>query len=118
MYGISRDTNLDFLCGRELIQVLVGQYQVILRFDAETTISVEGEFDHVVNGKSQLVDRSLPMSAASLLRLIAKKVDKVEILAMSSVRIGFSNGDQVFLKDSNQGTESFEINAPGTDIVV
>jgi hypothetical protein len=44
MYGLKKTIDLGFLMGREVGQVAIGTYQVVLGFDEDVTIAVEGEF--------------------------------------------------------------------------
>lgn len=41
MYGLPADINLEFLVGRELIQVAVGLHEIVLVFDDNVSISIE-----------------------------------------------------------------------------
>lgn len=117
MYGLPNDVSLDFLCGKELVQLLVGVFQVQLRFDGEIQISVEGEFDHLRNGKP-CNSNGLPNAAASLLVLLGQRVAASRRVGRGDVELTFSRGDVLRLKDSNQNAESYEILAPGIQIVV
>lgn len=118
MYGLPQHITLDFLRNRELIQLLVGQYQLILRFDADISISVESDFDHTRDGKSQLLSGSLPKAAASLLGLVGAKVARVENVGGGQICIHFSTRDVVCIKDSNPDGESYEIVGPNMHIIV
>jgi hypothetical protein len=118
MYGLSADIKLGFLCGRELVQIAVGQFQLILKFDADISISVEGDFDHMRNGKSQLEAESLPEAAASLLRLLGANITHVENRGIGDIYMHFSTGEVVSVSDSNSDTESYEILGPGVHIIV
>jgi hypothetical protein len=39
MYGLSKDLDLNFLNGREVVQVAIGIYQIIFGFDEDVRIS-------------------------------------------------------------------------------
>jgi hypothetical protein len=118
MYGLSEDVKLDFLRNRELIQMLVGQYQLILRFDGDISISIECEFDHIRDGQSQLHSDSLPLAATSLLELVGAKITAVDPIGSGALALRFSNNDILTIKDSNEDSESYEILGPNVQVVV
>jgi len=118
MYGLSKTADIDFLSGRELIQVVVGLYQVTLNFDGDFSISIESEFDHLVGDSSQLSTRSLPIAATSLLRLLGSKVILTRNLGEGEIHLDFGQKGTVRLFDANRNTESYEIHGPGVDIIV
>lgn len=53
LYELAKDADLTFLRGRELIQVAIGIYQVVFRFDQNVTISVEDSFEFTAEAKTQ-----------------------------------------------------------------
>jgi hypothetical protein len=54
MHGLRKDDDLNFLNGRECIQIAIGVYQVQFAFDEDVRISVEGEFRYF-EGADELV---------------------------------------------------------------
>src|SRR5207302_10774915 len=46
MYGLSKDLDLNFLNGREVVQVAIGVYQIQFGFDDDVIIYVESEFNY------------------------------------------------------------------------
>jgi len=118
MYGLDSDVSLTFLHGRELIQILVGAYQLILRFDGDVSISIEGTFDHRRGARSLLTATELPAAACTLLPLIGHSIKTAENVGGGEIRLDFSNEETVCLMDSNKDTESYQIDGPGKQLIV
>lgn len=117
MNGLDTSIDLSFLCGREVIQVAVGIFQVVFAFDEQVSISVESEFrfgfpDHCVwrTGEAQ--------AAAPALRLLGARVEQVRSQGDGTLDLSFSNGDCLTILDSNKEFESYTIIRPGQTIVV
>jgi hypothetical protein len=66
MYGLDKDMDLSFFSEKELLQVCVGEYQIIIRFDGDITLSLECTFEHVT--KHGQVFLGIPLSRSHLVR--------------------------------------------------
>ena len=120
MYGLKKEINLSFLNGRELIQVAVGLYQTIFRFDEDLVISVEGEFRYF-DGQAEWTWRPEPGSsliAARTVALLGTTIESLESNANGTLSLTFSNGQRLTLADSSREYESYQITRPGETIVV
>jgi hypothetical protein len=119
MYGLDKDTDLSFLYEKELLQVCVGEVQIILRFDGDITLYMECDFEHFPkHGQVLLGDSSKPISSSSLLTLLGSSVKGADNIGEGGIELFFSNGDKVRIYDSNEGTESYHITFPEGRIVV
>jgi hypothetical protein len=108
MYPLPADVDLHFLVGLELIQVCVGESQVILNFDRATSISLECPFE--LNG--QIVQ------APELLPLVSHRVTNADAIRPSRVTLTFSNGCSLAFEDSCPEFESYQISSPDRMIIV
>lgn len=120
MYGLKKDVDLSFLTGRELIQVAVGVYQTVFRFDEDVAISVEGEFRYF-DGQAEWTWRPEPgcsLIAARTVALLGATVESFETNANGTLALTFSNGYRLTLADSSRKYESYQITRPGETIVV
>jgi hypothetical protein len=108
MYGLSPQTDLSFLADRELLQVCFGLHQVTLNFECETSVSIESNY--FMNGVSR--DR------AALCSLLGHRVSAARNVGDGSVDLVFSSGDRLYILDSNKDYESYQIVAPGIQIIV
>ncbi len=117
MYGLSKTTNVTFLIGNTLSQICVGLFQLILNFEGDVSISVEGIFEY---GRAGSMPQSgpMPQSACLLIDLLGKEIGGIEILDHGTLAIHFSNGTELTLHDSNANGESYQIVGPGVNIVV
>jgi hypothetical protein len=110
MHGLSEDLDLDFLPGRRLTQVCLGEFQVQMRFDADVTIDVEGEF--TLDGHRRAV-----ADATVLSKLIGHVIGSVTKEGKGDLRLRF--GEHVLiLHDSNREYESYSIQSAHGSIVV
>jgi hypothetical protein len=109
MYGLSRDIDLSFLCGHECIQVCVGWYQVILHLGESVHLSIESQCR--LNG-------AVVKKYDRLCRLVGQTIVDVQNEGCGSIVIKFSKGDVLQIIDNNQNHESYQISAPGLEIIV
>lgn len=120
MHGLRENVDLSFLKGRELIQLCVGHYQTIFKFDEDVAISVEGEFRYS-DGQDELIWRPEPGSpalAARVTTLLGAIVKNLESNASGTLTLIFSNGRRLIVIDSSKEFESYTITRPGQTIVV
>jgi hypothetical protein len=118
MYGLNKNTDLSFLIQRQLEQVAIGLHQVQLNFDQDVSISLECQFDHISNGESLITSKNLPHSASSLLQLIGSKICEVENPGNGNIENIFSDQSIVKIFDNNESYESYQISAPGINLIV
>ena len=119
MYGLDKNVKLDFLAGKELAQVSVGAYQVILRFAGDIEISIEGLSDLADgNGTTTHIHANSPQETARLLVLLKETVGKATNRGDGSVLLTFSNGYSLLITDSNKNFESYQISRPSNDDIV
>jgi hypothetical protein len=120
MHGLKKEIDLSFLNGRELIQVAVGFYQTIFRFDEDLAISVEGEFRYF-DGQTEWIWRPEPGSsliAARTVALLGAAIESLESNTNGTLALTFANGQRLTLADSSREYESYQITRPGATIVV
>jgi hypothetical protein len=120
MYGLDKNVDLSFLKDCELIQLCVGLYQIVFKFDEDVAISVEGEF-HYFNGQNESIWRPEPgasVLAAHTATLLGSRIENFESDANGSLALTFSNGHRLILIDSSKDYQSYDITRPGQTIVV
>lgn len=118
MYGIPEHTDFGFLAGKELSQVCIGAHQLVLNFWPDVTISVEGEFIHLKPGVELMEEVDLPRRSAGLVSLLGSRVDAALVRGTKILRLEFSNAEVLELHDNSEAYESFQVTAPGVDIIV
>jgi len=118
MHGLKENTDLTFLKGREVIQVAIGKDQVIFAFDEDVTISVEGQFEYADKASSSEWRPGSSQVAASAVSLLGTTVESVHGQADGTLKMTFSNGDRLVIRDVSSEYESYQITRPGQTIVV
>jgi Family of unknown function (DUF6188) len=118
MHGLKKQLDLRFLIGRELIQVAIGTYQVIFNFDEDTSIAVEGLFEYTSKANSIQWQPGAVIVAASTVSLLAARVETVDAQPDGTLKLAFSNGDCLIIRDASTEYESYQISRRGETIVV
>lgn len=120
MYGLKKEIDLNFLTGRELIQLSIGVYQVQFGFDEDVRISVESEFRYF-DGQAEWIWRPEPGSssvAARAVVLLGATIESIESKMDGTLTLAFSNQHRLAILDSSKEHESYDITRPGQTIIV
>ena len=120
MYGLSKEIDLSFLNGREVVQVAIGLYQIQFGFDEDVRIAVEGQFAYF-DGQEEWIWRPEPGAAQLAARTIALLGATVQTFAAQedgTLTLNFSNGHRLTIVDNSKEYESYDITRPGQTIIV
>jgi hypothetical protein len=120
MYGLSKDIDLSFLSGREVIQVAIGVYQIQFGLDEDVIISVYSQFSYF-DGQTESIWQPEPgfaQIAARAVALLGATIQAFEGHEDGTLTLTFSNGHRLIVPDSSREYESYEITLPGRTIVV
>jgi hypothetical protein len=120
MYGLSKDLDLNFLNGREVIQVAIGVYQIQFGFDEDVRISVEGQFSYF-DGHDEWVwtpDPGGAQIAARAVALLGATIESFQGHEDGTLKLIFSSGQRLIILDNSKEYESYDITRPGSTIVV
>lgn len=109
MYGLPSDLDLGFIVGSTLLQVCIGQNEVILRFDMEISITIESRFLVRDPSGHEAVFESAPRGAASLVNLLAESVVGVNGDEDGTLRLSFGKGGILEVYDASKEYESYQI---------
>ena len=118
MYRMRKGFDASFLVGQQLLQVAIGVSDVIFNFDQGFRVLATTDFDVHFDGTSKSWSCGNPDSAACVLSLIGQTVSAVQVINEALLRIAFSTGPSVDLKDDSDEFESFTISSPGAVLVV
>lgn len=118
MYGLDKNEDLGFLVEKELEQVCVGRFDLILNFTDDATISLQCEFDHQSEGESIRTSDVLPDAAASLLGVLGNTIVSINNPGDGSLEFTFSGGSKLIVYDSNGSAESYQIESPNGGVIV
>jgi hypothetical protein len=114
MYGLKKEIDLNFLSGRELIQVGIGLHQVQFHFDEDVSVSVGAEFRYF-DGESEWIWLEEPSSVQIASRTAALLGAGITSYASSddgTLSLMFSNGHRLTIVDSSKEYESYDITRP------
>jgi len=111
MYGLTKDAsaNLSFLIGKEICQIGIGSYDVQFNWGSGG-ISVWSKY---LYKPADTADEILwagenPESATRVVRLLKASITSVETSEQGTLRLAFSNGDQLEIFEDER-YESFSI---------
>lgn len=117
MYGLSKERDLSFLLGSELLQVCIGRNEVILNFTADIAITVMSAFS--VRNLESVRDFDEPMAGAlEWVQLLHDTVVEASATDGGGLELRFASGRSVTLLDDSPQFESFWIRFSGGEIIV
>jgi hypothetical protein len=117
MYGLPDDIDLSFLEGATLLQVCLGENEVILRFDPDLSITIESTFRARTPARQGALFRDPRSAAAVLVELISDVITKAHGRTDGTLRLSFSRGGVLEIYDDSKQYESYQIQH-GKDLYV
>ena len=117
MYGLPDDIDLSFLEGATLLQVCLGENEVILRFDPDLSITIESTFRARTPARQEALFRDPRSAAAVLVELISDVITKAQGRTDGTLRLSFSRGGVLEIYDDSKQYESYQIQH-GEDLYV
>jgi hypothetical protein len=114
MYNVPPENELQFLVGRELIQVCIDPCQVIVHFDNQTSISIESSF-HL---EFEPAPKSLLESGAQILRLLRTTITSVQVVNPNELVLVFDARWRLHIFEDDDPYESFHITSPEGTFVI
>ena len=119
MYGLNESEDLSFMLGKELQQVAVGQFQVILHFLDDLSIYIGSGCKFIdKDEKSTEMSGDNPKSTKNLVCLLGQRIDKADNLGEGTLKLIFSDKSQLLLFDDLENYECYHITSPDGEILV
>jgi hypothetical protein len=109
MHGLPADLDLSFLVGPTLLQVCIGENEVILRFDGDVSITIESTFVVRDEGGCETAFECARAAASALVEFLADSITEVLGQRSGTLRLTFSRGGVVEIYDSFEDFESYQI---------
>jgi len=110
MHGLSKEVNLTFLKAKQLELICFAAYSIYLHFDDKIIITIEGAFQHSIQGnKTQSLKCTFPLVGSNLMRLLTQKVKEVRNQSDGTLELDFSNGDVLIIYGDNGPYEAYHI---------
>ena len=119
MYGLDKSVDFHFLVGKELLQLCIGRYQIILNFTDNVSISAECMIYYTrIDGSTIKISSDDPELSKNLACLLGSTVEDVATTRSEGLTLVFSQGYRLTIIDSNKDVESFMITTPTQEIIV
>ncbi len=118
MYGLSKDVDLGFMCGKILLQVCVGVNEIILNFDEDMSITVTANYSQIKKTGEKNDFNACPDGAIMLVGLLHRAIKDARGSPDGTLQMVFDNGESIVLYDNSQKYESYVIKYKGKQIVV
>jgi Family of unknown function (DUF6188) len=100
MYGLPETTDLSFFQGESLIQVCVGQNEVILQLSGHISVMLASLIRlKSPTGEERLIEDAR-QSGAALLPLIGSSVSAVHAVSPGTLRLAWISGEVLQILDS------------------
>ena len=109
MQGPPLDIDLSFFTGRTLIQVCFGAHDLILTFDEHVSISIESSVGWRSADQAPNVFKELKDVAPVVLKLLNAPVLSATTDGDRSLSLEFAEGNTLYIYNSNQHYESYNI---------
>lgn len=117
MDGLPLDIDLDFMIGTQLIQVAIGENEVVLHLEPPTSIAIGGAIRlNADRGHREHLDAATIGTA--LVPLLGESIREASAQAGGVMRIVWSSGAVLDLLDSWDQYESYTVTHDGRVIVV
>jgi hypothetical protein len=118
MYGLPRDVDLQFLTGRELIQVAIGKWQIQFNFERDASIAVESRIRIQIYGQKAEWRSGETAGIELALCLVGSTVTQVRAQHDGTLILRFGEGKELQVLDSNENLESYQITTPTGSLIV
>ncbi len=118
MYNVPDASEFNPLFNKEVTQLCISPYQIILRFEGDISFSIQGTFNHIKNHVIINNKGTIPEQGISLISLLDQKIDKIEINSPKEFTLEFFNSEKLNLLDDDENYESFVIMGPDIEIII
>ena len=109
MYELEQNVDLSFFEGQMLIQISIGQHQVLFRFENNATLSCEVDIEHRFSDGKIFVFNDFWRQETHLNKLLGSSVKKVKIESPKRLSFDFSNNHTISIEDDSDMYESFQM---------
>lgn len=116
MYGLPAKVDLSFLRDATLIQICIGENEVVLNLDPNLSIMIASTI-HLKDGEQRQLEDSREQGTA-LLPLLGQSVTDVQGARDGTLRLAWDGGTVIEVLDSSKDFESYTIGNGESTIVV
>lgn len=117
MYGLPADTDLSFFLGASLLQVCVGENEVIANLYSDISVMIASTVRVTRDdGKAEIFDDARAIGPA-LLPLLGREIQQATGTPDGTLRLTWDDGTTVEILDSYKEFESYTVRN-GEDLIV
>lgn len=117
MYGLDARQDLGFLDNCVLLQVGIGENEIVFRFSGDVVLVVESDFQ--IDDGIESVSYSNPIEAAGMAaKLVGGTVISAQATPSGNLRINLVGHRSIEVVDSSENFESYQLEWPGGSLVV
>jgi len=84
---------VSVLVGRNVELICFAQYSVYIHLQGGALLTVEGDYEHIHDGRRKVYRLSSPIVESSLMSILESKVASAAVEANGELQLAFSNGD-------------------------
>lgn len=117
MYGLPQDTNLDFFVGASLLQVCVGENELILNCYADISVMIASAIRVVGRSNEAAVLDDARSQGIALLGLLGHVIEGASGTLDGTLRLTWDDGTSVEILDSYAEFESYTVRH-GDELIV
>jgi len=117
MYGLDANQTFEFLEGGRLVQLCVGENELIFRFEGDVTLVVESDLRLHDGEKDHLCSSSVEAARAAL-GLVGDRIKSAHSLPPGTLRLEFDSARWIEIYDSSSEFESYQLTWQHGAIVV
>ena len=119
MYGLPEDLDLSFFVGTTLVQLGMGEHQIIFALHPDVHLSVESTMRlSNLGAETVVIGDDYRATGGVLLALISHDVKHAARTTAGALQLGWSSGAVLEVDDDSVQYESYTINHAGRLIVV
>ena len=110
--------DIKFLLNKRLLQICVGEYCVIYKFEEDVAITIEGKYILDINDSHYECFGDIPSSIEKAFFLLGESIVSIKILSDNTIILSFSNNAQIRLVLNDSLYESYTITYKNNQIVI
>lgn len=117
MFGLNPQQSFEFLEHAALIQICVGENEIVFHFDKEIVLAVESDLRIATSSLDRRFTSSVE-AAREALELLGSEVSAVQAHTDGTLTIAFGQTKTLELYDSSPYHESYRVRWPEGSVVV
>jgi Family of unknown function (DUF6188) len=118
LLGKSGNGSTTFLLGKEVIQIAIGSFSVLIVFEEEIQISCQSMMELTLVSGRTTIEADDPQTTARLVSLLGAKVSSAKFEDNGDLTLLLGSSSQLKIRNSNDQYESFVVWNKGDFIAI